>query len=162
LILRAVLRHVSSMVIRLISVSDHMQIPEFHDAFRAIVGWHGDLGDIIRVHGQQLDSFRRKIQSKTLHQFQLHRPTVIGPSGRGFPSPPAPDGDRSLQWAHTIETEFVPSELKNLKEPHPLGFRIGGIARRSASCQARGRLFQLVEYSMPRRFRRCRRSPARL
>ena len=30
LILRAVLRHVSPMVIRLISVPDHMDLPEFH------------------------------------------------------------------------------------------------------------------------------------
>jgi hypothetical protein len=39
LILRAVLRHVSPMVIRLISVSDHMPLPEFHDVFRATLGW---------------------------------------------------------------------------------------------------------------------------
>ena len=38
LILRAVLRHVSPMIIRLISVSDHMQLPDFHDVFRAILG----------------------------------------------------------------------------------------------------------------------------
>ena len=53
LILRAVLRHVSPMVIRLISVSDHLPIDEFHDVFRAILGWTGDLGYIIRVHGQE-------------------------------------------------------------------------------------------------------------
>jgi hypothetical protein len=34
------------MIIRLISVSDHMQLPAFHDAFRAILGWSGDLGYI--------------------------------------------------------------------------------------------------------------------
>jgi hypothetical protein len=34
------------MIIRLISVSDHMQLPEFHGAFRAILGWSGDLGYI--------------------------------------------------------------------------------------------------------------------
>jgi hypothetical protein len=52
LILRAVLRHVSPMVIRLISVPDHMALPEFHDVFRVILGWNGDLG-YIRVHGQE-------------------------------------------------------------------------------------------------------------
>ena len=36
LILRAVLRHVSSMVIRLISVPDHMDLPEFHRTILAI------------------------------------------------------------------------------------------------------------------------------
>jgi hypothetical protein len=44
LILPAVLRHVSLMVIRLISVSDQMQLPGFHDVFRAVLGWTGDLG----------------------------------------------------------------------------------------------------------------------
>jgi hypothetical protein len=73
LILRVVLRHVSPMVIRLISVSDHMQLPEFHDIFRAILGWNGDLGYIIRVHGQEFNSFRRNTRAKTLHEFKLHR-----------------------------------------------------------------------------------------
>lgn len=73
LILRAVLRQVSPMVIRLISVSDQMRVPEFHDVFRAILGWNGDLGYIIRVHGQEFNSFRRKMRSKALHEFKLHR-----------------------------------------------------------------------------------------
>ena len=73
LILRAALRHVSPMVIRLISVSDRMPLPYFHDAFRAILGWNGDLGYIIRVHGQEFSSFRRKTRSKALHEFKLHR-----------------------------------------------------------------------------------------
>ena len=73
LILRAVLRHVSPMVIRMISVSDHMQLTDFHDVFRAILGWNGDLGYIIRVHGQEFNSFRRKTRSKALHEFKLHR-----------------------------------------------------------------------------------------
>jgi hypothetical protein len=73
LILRAVLRQVSPMVIRLVSVSDHMPLPEFHDVFRIILGWNGDLGYIIRVHGQEFNSFRRKTRSKVLHEFKLHR-----------------------------------------------------------------------------------------
>jgi Plasmid pRiA4b ORF-3-like protein len=73
LILRAALRHVSPMVIRLISVSDHVPLPELHDVFRAILGWNGDLGYIIRVHGQEFSSFRRKTRSKALHEFKLHR-----------------------------------------------------------------------------------------
>jgi hypothetical protein len=60
------------MIIRLISVSDHMQLPAFHDAFRAILGWNGDLGYRIRLHGQEFNSFRRKTQSKTLNEFKLH------------------------------------------------------------------------------------------
>jgi hypothetical protein len=61
------------MVIRLISVSDRMSLPEFHDAFRAILGWNNDLGYIIRVHGQEFNSFRRKTRSKALSEFKLHR-----------------------------------------------------------------------------------------
>jgi len=53
-----------SLVIRLVSVSDQMQLPDFHDVFRTILGWRGDLGYIIRVHGQEFNSFRRKTQSK--------------------------------------------------------------------------------------------------
>ena len=51
LILRAVLRQVSPMVIRLVSVSDHMPFLEFHDVFRTILGWNGDLptGAVSRV-----------------------------------------------------------------------------------------------------------------
>src|SRR5258708_32684809 len=54
LILRAVLRQVSPMVIRLVSVSDQMPLHEFHDVFRTILGWNGDLGYIVRVHGQEI------------------------------------------------------------------------------------------------------------
>lgn len=73
LILRAVLRQVSPMVIRLISVSDQLQLPEFHNVFRAVLGWSGDLGYIIRIHSQEFNSFRRKTRSKALHEFKLHR-----------------------------------------------------------------------------------------
>jgi Plasmid pRiA4b ORF-3-like protein len=73
LILRAVLRDVSPMVIRLVSVSDRMQVPEFHHMFRVLLGWKSDLGYILRIHGQEFNSFRRKIPSKALHEFQLHR-----------------------------------------------------------------------------------------
>jgi hypothetical protein len=52
LILRAVLRQVSPMVIRLVRVSDQMQLPDFHDVFRAILRWRADLGFILRVHGR--------------------------------------------------------------------------------------------------------------
>ena len=61
------------MVIRLVSVSDQMKLPEFHEIFRAIFGWNGDLGYIVRVHGQEFNSFRRKTRSKALHELKLHR-----------------------------------------------------------------------------------------
>ena len=61
------------MVIRVVSVSDRMELAEFHDIFRTVLGWSGDLGYIIRVHGQEFNSFRRKTRSKALHELKLHR-----------------------------------------------------------------------------------------
>lgn len=58
------------MVIRLISVPDHLELPKFHTVMRGILGWDGDLGYIIRIHirihGQEFNSFRRKTRSKAL------------------------------------------------------------------------------------------------
>jgi hypothetical protein len=73
LILRVVLRNVHPMVIRLVSVSDQLELPDFHNVFCALLGWRGDLGYLIRVHGQEFNSFRRKTQSKALHELKLHR-----------------------------------------------------------------------------------------
>ena len=70
LILRAVLRNVSPMVIRVVAMPDCLDLPDFDDVFRAILGWDG-LGFIFRVHGQEFNSFRRRTQSKTLRDFQL-------------------------------------------------------------------------------------------
>ena len=70
-ILRAVLRQVSPMVIRLLSVPDHMGLAEFHDAMRAILGWHGDLGYIVRVHGQEFNSFRRKTRFESAERLAI-------------------------------------------------------------------------------------------
>jgi hypothetical protein len=46
------------MVIRLVSVADRMPLHEFHDMFRTILGWNGDLGYIIRARSrvQQLST----------------------------------------------------------------------------------------------------------
>jgi hypothetical protein len=44
LILRAVLRQVSPMVIRLLSVSERMELSEFHRVIRLVLGWKNDLG----------------------------------------------------------------------------------------------------------------------
>ncbi len=73
LTLRAVLRDVNPMVIRIVEISDQLRLAEFHDIFRTILGWDGDLGYIIRIHGQEFNSFQRKTRSKALHEFQLHR-----------------------------------------------------------------------------------------
>ena len=61
------------MVIRLISVPDRLGFPEFHEVIRTALGWDGDLGYIVRFHGQEFNSFRRKTRSKALHELKLHR-----------------------------------------------------------------------------------------
>jgi Plasmid pRiA4b ORF-3-like protein len=73
ILLRATLREVSPMVIRLISVSDQLALPEFHQIFCSLLGWSGNLDYIFRIHGQELNSFRRNTRAKTLHEFRLHR-----------------------------------------------------------------------------------------
>jgi hypothetical protein len=42
----------------------HLPLPDFHDVFRAMLGWNEDLGYISRVHGQEFNSFRRQTRSK--------------------------------------------------------------------------------------------------
>ncbi len=70
LILRAVLNHVHPMVIRVVAVPDYLDLPNFDDVFRTILGWDG-LGFLFRVHGQEFTSFRRRTRSHTLRDFQL-------------------------------------------------------------------------------------------
>jgi Plasmid pRiA4b ORF-3-like protein len=70
MILRAVLRNVSPMVIRVISVPDFLDLTDFDEVFRTVLGWDG-LGFIFRVHGQEFNSFRRVSRAKTLRDFQL-------------------------------------------------------------------------------------------
>lgn len=42
LTLRATLHAVSPMVIRVLSVSDQLDLPGFHDAFQIVLGWTGE------------------------------------------------------------------------------------------------------------------------
>jgi Plasmid pRiA4b ORF-3-like protein len=58
------------MVIRVISVPDSLDLPDFDEVFRTVLGWD-NLGFICRVHGQEYNSFRRATRSKTLGEFQL-------------------------------------------------------------------------------------------
>lgn len=71
LTLRAVLRDVNPMVIRIVGISDQLRLAEFHDIFRTMLGWDGDLGYIIRIHGQEFNSFRLNTRSKALHDVAL-------------------------------------------------------------------------------------------
>ena len=56
LILRAVLRNVSLMVVRLMSVSDDTELTDLHD----VLGWSGQLGYSFQIHGQEFNGFRRR------------------------------------------------------------------------------------------------------
>lgn len=73
LLLRVTLRQVSPMVIRLISVPGHLTLPVFHQIFCTLLDWSGDLDYVFRIHGREVNSFRRKTRSHTLHEFRLHR-----------------------------------------------------------------------------------------
>jgi hypothetical protein len=70
LLLRAVLRNVSPMVIRVLALPDYLDLPSFDGVFRTIPDWDG-LGYIFCVHGQEFNSFRRRTKSKRLAEFQL-------------------------------------------------------------------------------------------
>jgi pRiA4b ORF-3-like protein len=72
LILRAVLRKVSPMVIRVLAVPDYLDLARFDEVFRTLLGWDG-LGFSFHVHGQEFTSFfrRSRTRSKTLRDFQL-------------------------------------------------------------------------------------------
>lgn len=60
-------------MIRLVLVSDRMQLLEFQDLFRAILGWNGELGYIFLIHGQEFNSFHRKTRFVGLQKFHLRR-----------------------------------------------------------------------------------------
>ena len=73
LILRAVLRDVYPMVIRLVAVPDYLDLADFDDIFHVVLGWDGGIGYAFQVHGQEFNSFRRHSRTKKLRDFRLHR-----------------------------------------------------------------------------------------
>ena len=70
LILRAVLRNVNPMIIRVISVPNSLDLTDFDEVLRTVLGCDG-FGFIFRVHGQEFNSFRRATRGRTLQEFQL-------------------------------------------------------------------------------------------
>jgi hypothetical protein len=72
LILRAVLRKVSPMVIRVLAVPDYLDLASFDEIFRSLLGWDG-LGFSFHIHGQEYTSFlrRTKTHRTALRDFQL-------------------------------------------------------------------------------------------
>jgi transposase len=73
LTLRAVLRDVSPMVIRVVSMPDDTELTDLHEIFQTILGWSLDLGYAFRIHGKEFKSFRRRTRSQPLREFHLHR-----------------------------------------------------------------------------------------
>ena len=73
LVLRAVLKEVSPIVARVISLPDDFEISDLHDVFLSMLGWEHDPGFIIRIHAQEFSSFQRKSRGKRLWDFQLRR-----------------------------------------------------------------------------------------
>jgi|SRR5882672_10330522 len=73
LILRAVLNDVSPIVARVLSIPDDVEITKLHDMFLSMLGWQHDLGFIIRVHGQEFNSYQRRSRGKRLRDLQLRR-----------------------------------------------------------------------------------------
>ncbi len=60
LILRAVLKDVSPIVARVLSIPDDMLVTDLHDVFVSILGWEYHPDFIIRIHGQTFSSYRRR------------------------------------------------------------------------------------------------------
>jgi hypothetical protein len=73
LILRAVLRNVNPMVIRLVAVPDFLDLADFDEIFHAMLGWDGGMGYAFQVQGQEFNSFQRHTRAKKLRDFRLHR-----------------------------------------------------------------------------------------
>src|ERR1700733_9017307 len=73
LILRAVLRDVYPMVIRLVAVPDYLELGDFDDVFHTVLGWDGGIGYAFQVQGQEFNSFRRRTRAKRLRDFGRHR-----------------------------------------------------------------------------------------
>jgi hypothetical protein len=72
------------MVIRVVTMPDYLDLPDFDEAFRPVLDWDG-LGFSLRVHGQEFNSFRRATQSKTLRDFHLRpRETFLYPAERSI------------------------------------------------------------------------------
>jgi hypothetical protein len=109
------------MVIRLISV---LELIEFHEIFRTILGWSSNLDYIFRVHGQEFHSFRRASRSKTLQDFRLHRQEKF-----------LYVGDAIDRWAwdvRVVDIQLFPRHevgQKKGQEPSALSWRLGGLLR---------------------------------
>src|SRR5215469_18049132 len=72
LLLRAVLRDVYPMVIRLVAIPDTLHLTVFDDIFHAVLGWDSGIGYAFQIQGQEFNSLQRKNRSKKIC-VRLHR-----------------------------------------------------------------------------------------
>ena len=63
ILLRCVLKEVSPIVARVISIPDSFEISDLHDVFLTILDWDYDPEFIIRIHAQEFASFRRSTRA---------------------------------------------------------------------------------------------------
>jgi hypothetical protein len=75
LILRAVLREVCPMVIRVISMPDAAELTDLHGIFNVLMGRNVDLGGFFRIHSQELKNVRRKTRRQRLRIVPFQRMT---------------------------------------------------------------------------------------
>ena len=61
------------MVIRGVSVPDDTELTDLHEMFQGLLEWNRALGDTVRLHGQELNTFRRKTRPQPLKECHLHR-----------------------------------------------------------------------------------------
>ena len=73
ILLRCVLKDVSPIVARVISIPDSFELADLHDVFLTILDWDYDPEFIIGIHAQEFASFRRISRGICLRDFQLRR-----------------------------------------------------------------------------------------
>jgi hypothetical protein len=61
------------MVIRLVAVSDSLDLTDFDDIFHTVLDWDSGIGFAFQIQGQEFNCFQRKTRSKKLRDFRLHR-----------------------------------------------------------------------------------------
>jgi hypothetical protein len=88
LILRAVLRDVSPMVIRVFSISDQVELLEFHRVFQAVLGWDGGA------------SLRRRRRPSQLLPLPSICADIVGSAGTGF----SPQQDAECELAPWLQS----------------------------------------------------------
>jgi len=90
LILRAVLRNVYPMVIRLVAVPDSLDLSDFDDIFHPVLSWDSSIGYAFRIQGQESSTAssarpdpKRSAISDYIARRSFSTPSVRSTSGNG-------------------------------------------------------------------------------